>query len=114
MTICAQEKAAGRAATAARTRQAQPYHARPRKSRLSPKIIPGKPDRRPPQPPANGIDQGRREWLSRAGDVLSAFVVNLDSQHLAQGERREGWRVFEDLLSAYVDRKHGLSRGAAA
>lgn len=90
--------------------QPQEYQDKPRKSRAFTEIIP---DRRPPLPPANSMDQARHEWLSRAGDVLSAFIVNLDSQHLSQAERQDGWRVFESLLSAYVSRKRGLSQEAA-
>lgn len=110
--ICAQA-ARGNGTATGSLRQSRSYRTKPKKSIAFRKILPGRPDRRPPLPPANGVDQARREWLGRAGDVLAAFVVNLDSQHLSKSERRDGWQVFERLLSAYVDRKHALSRGAA-
>lgn len=108
------KKAAGRAATAARTNQPRPYHTKPAKSRPCRKIPPGRPDRRPPQPPANATAQAMT-WTDRAALSMLALAGNMqEGQHLSARDRAQGWGVFAALCRRFVASRIDAQAGAAA
>ncbi len=93
----AHKEKAGGCNPPATTRPKRPYHARPRKSSPFRKILPGRPDRRPPQAPASTYPENSTQ------EALGWLMLYLLGRSLPQVEQSFGWRLAETWLRQIVD-----------
>lgn len=111
MTNCAQA-GPGRGTATGETRQSQTYQGEPRKSTGFRKIVPSKPDRRPPMPPAK--TELQRTIPAGLADALGLMLLSLSSSAcvLAPRQRQLAWGMAERLAGEFVGTKHGQEAAA--
>lgn len=91
------------------TRQQLPYHARPAKSTPFRRILPGRPDRRPPQAPARRPGSCHAAAL---GLLVSALALQNDAD-LGPRQRAKVWLNAERWAIEIIEARHtGRSEAA--